>query len=259
VITITHEFASSGRNFGNKLFTYAVSKIISDTHGYALNVPEHSYIKRAGENILFPYFSNEGVKIESPDYYVSEHSIYQIGLDKVIEESYGKKTFMDGYFLKYDYVKNYKQKIKTLYSNLIGDSDNKNDVIILLRDSGIDPTFKIPDNYYLNILKDLDFDNLYVSIDHINKHQTLLSELSQYNPTILDLPILELFKIITTKKTIIGCQGTFSFWACWLSNAEKIYWPITTIGPNTIGHNYINLNVDDEERYVWINIDNNVV
>jgi hypothetical protein len=126
----------------------------------------------------------------------------------------------------------------------------------LLRDSGIDPTFKIPDDYYLEILNKLKFEKLYVSIDHPNKHQNLLSKITKYNPIIFDLPILELFKIITTKKTIIGCQGTFSFWACWLSNAEKIYWPITTIGPNTIGHNFINLNVDDEERYEWVYLNN---
>lgn len=256
MVTITHEFASSGRNFGNKLFTYAVSRIISDTHGYTLNVPDHSYIKRTGETILFPYYSINGINIDSPEYYVSEHSLYQKGLNTVIEESFGKKTFMDGYFIKYDYIKNYKEKIKNWYSDLVSSPDNKNDVIILLRDSGVDPTFKLPNDYYINILKNIKFDNLYISIDHPEKHKTLLLELQEYNPIILDLPILELFKIITTKKTIIGCQGTFSFWACWLSNAEQIYWPITKIGPNTIGHEFINLNVDDEPRYKWINVDN---
>ena len=256
MVTITNEFASYSRNLGNKLFTYAVSKIISDTYGYALIIPDNSFIRRTDETILFPYNSVDGIKIESPDYYVYEHTILQKGLNNVIEESFEKKTHMEGYFLKYDYVKNHKEKIKKWYSDLIGQYDNKNDVIILLRDSGIDPTFKLPDDYYLNILENIKFDNLYISIDHPEKHKSILLKLQMYKPKVLNLPILDLFKVITTKKTIIGCQGTFSFWACWLSNADKIYWPITKIGPNRIDDKFVNLNVDDEPRYEWINVNN---
>ena len=91
----------------------------------------------------------------------------------------------------------------------------------------------------------------------LNRHYYLLIKLEKYNPVLLDLPILHLFKFITSKKTIIGCQGTFSFWACWLSAAEKIYWPLTTKGPN-LGDWSVNLTVDDEERYFFINVNNNL-
>lgn len=42
MVTITPKFAFGGRNIGNKLFTYAVSKIIADEHGYYL---KYGYIK----------------------------------------------------------------------------------------------------------------------------------------------------------------------------------------------------------------------
>jgi hypothetical protein len=256
MITITNDFASTGRNLGNKLFTYGVSKIIADHHGYTLNVPKLSHIQRSGNVTLFPFYSNEGIIINEPNYYVSDRSMSDLGIDTIIEESLGKNTFMDGYFLKYCYVKNYKDKLKTLYESLIQPQDEKNDVIILLRDSNNDSTFKLPNDYYLNILNKLNFDNLYVSYDHYNKHESLIFELSKYNPILLDLPILELFKTITSKKTIIGCQGTFSFWTCWLSNADKIYWPLTTIGPNNPEW-CVNLTVDDDDRYTFIKITNN--
>ena len=252
MVTITNEFANHGRNLGNKLFTYGVSKIIADHHGYALNVPNPSYIQRDGIISIFPFYSNDGVKINEPNYYVSDTSMSNLGINTIIQESTGKNTNMDGYFLRYDYIKNYKNKLVTLYDSLIQSQDNKNDVIILLRDSNTDAiNFKLPNDYYLNILNNFKFDNLYISYDHYHKHESLILELKQYNPILLDLSILELFKIITSKKTIIGCQGTFSFWACWLSNADKIYWPITKIGANAIHWSY-NLTVDNEDRYQMI-------
>jgi hypothetical protein len=257
MITITDEFVSSNRNFGNKLFTYGVSKIISDTYGYKLNVPNPSYIQRNGIIESFPFYSNDGIVIDEPSYYVSDRSMYELGMEVIIQQAKDKNTFMDGYFLRYEYIKNHKDKLSDLYKNLIDSSDNKNDVIILLRDSNVDSTFKLPDEYYINILENITFDNLFISFDHYHKHQSLITKLEGYTPILLDLPILDLFKLITTKKTIIGCQGTFSFWACWLSNAEKIYWPLTTKGPNS-GDWSINLTVDNEERYSFINVDNHL-
>lgn len=255
MITITNEFSGANRNFGNKLFTYGVSKIIADEHGYALNVPDPSYIQRTGNVTLFPFKSNGGIKIEEPNYYVCDRVMSDNGIDFVIEQSKGKNTFMDGYFIRYDYIKNYKSKLLNLYKDLVQEQDGKNDVVILLRDSNADSSFKLPDNYYTDIISSLNFDNLYISFDHLEKHKSLISKLEKYNPTLLDLPILDLFKLVTSKKTIIGCQGTFSFWACWLSAAENIYWPITTIGPN-LGDWAVNLKVDNEDRYTFIDVDN---
>jgi hypothetical protein len=257
VVKITEMFASSSRNLGNKLFTYGVSKIISDNHGYSLDVPNPSYIQRNNQITQFPFHSNSGVTISEPSYYVSDRSMYELGIETIIEMSKNKNIFMNGYFLRYEYIKNYKNKLINLYQRLVGSPDNENDIIILLRDSNVDPTFKLPDNYYIDLLKNENFDKLYISFDHYEKHQTLISKLKEYNPIILDLPILDLFKLITTKKKIIASQGTFSFWACWLSNAEKIYWPVTTKGPN-LGDWSVNLTVDDEDRYVFTKVDNDL-
>lgn len=248
MVIITNNFASSGRNFGNKLFTYAVGRIIAEKLNYKLQLPENCKIQREGIMMDFPYNSIDGKLIEEPEFYVSDHSMSQTGIDFVVENGVGKKIHLDGYFLRYDYIKNYKKNIFNFYNDLILTKDEKNDVIILLRDSNCDSTFKLPDEYYLDILQKIEFENLYISYDHKHKHQTLFKSLEVYNPILLDMDIIDLFKFITTKKTIIGCQGTFSFWACWLSNAEKIYWPITKIGPNSIDWS-VNLTVDNDDRY----------
>ena len=255
MITITNEFASSARNLGNKLFTYAVGRIIAEKLDYKLILPNNCQIQRAGVMMDFPYYSIDGNIVESPEYYVSDHLMSEKGIEYIIENGKDKKINLDGYFPRYEYIKNYKNNIRTYYKELILENDGKNDVIILLRDSNCDSTFKLPDEYYLNILNTLNFENLYISYDHKHKHQTLFNSLEQYNPILLDMDIIELFKFITQKNTIIGAQGTFSFWACFLSNANKIYWPISTIGPNLPSWG-INLTVDDEDRYKIIKINN---
>ncbi len=254
MVQICNEFASYGRNFGNKLFTYSVSKIIADTYGYKLSVPENSLIQRGGILQEFPYKSTFGKIIESPNFYVSDGNMSDFGIEYIINSCEGHGVFMDGYFLRYDYIKSYKDKVIEYYSDLRISNDGKNDVIILLRDSNVDPTFKLCDEYYLDIFKKETFENLYVSLDHPNKHISLLEKLSIYNPIVLDLNIIDLFKYITKKNTILACQGTFSFWACLLSEANKIYWPLTKKGPNSIDKN-VNLTVDDEIRYTFINLD----
>ena len=55
----------------------------------------------------------------------------ELGIETIIEQSKNKNTFMDGYFIRYDYIKNYKDKLFKLYETLIETPDNKNDVIIL--------------------------------------------------------------------------------------------------------------------------------
>ena len=83
--------------------------------------------------------------------------------------------------------------------------------------------------------------------------------LEKYNPIYLESGILDIFSEITSFNKIVACQGTFSFWASFLSNADKIYWPTTNDGPNSnndVFANFVNLKVDDEDRYQFIPIKN---
>ena len=252
MVTITNEFSSLGRNFGNKLFTYAVGRIIAEKLNYKLLLPENSKIHREGIVMDFPYQSIDGITNEDSElFYVSDYSMNQTGIEDVIQKGDNKKIHLDGYFLKYDYIKNYKTEVKNYFIDLVEKNDEKNDIIILLRDSNCDSTFKLPDDYYLNILSGLTFENLYVSYDHKHKHQSLIKSLEDYNPILLDMNIIDLFKFITSKNTIIACQGTYSFWSCFLSTAKTIYWPITNIGPNSFDWS-VNLTVDDDDRYKMI-------
>lgn len=254
MIKITDSFASCGRNLGNKLFTYAVGRIFANELNCMLSIPPQSYIKRSGTNTLFPYGNTDGRVIAGDSYYVCDENLNRIGLEQTLLNCKDKGAFLDGYFSKYDYIRPFKTFVKTIYKDISLENDNLNDVVIMLRDSHCDHTFKLPDEYYFNILEKLTFNNLYICFDHLNRHTSLIDGLQKYSPKLIDLDIMDVFKFITSKNTIIACQGTFSFWASFLSNAKKIYWPITNIGPNQQGQWSVNLTVDDEERFEFIHI-----
>lgn len=263
-------FSSSRKNLGNKLFIYSACRVISELLGYELISPENALIRResseTGEykDILFPFGSVKGNIIENPIKVIQDGDMIALGSLENLIRSFPNHGFLNqSYFSKYDYIKPYKNKVKEYFKSITKYKRDTNDLIIMLRNSNHDGSFVLPDSYYLDIISQETFDNLYISFDHINKHQSLISKLEIYNPKLIDGNILDVFSEITSFNKIIAAQGTFSFWACFLSNAEKIYWPVTNDGPNSgrnsnnpIYNTYVNLIVDDEERYSLINVEN---
>ena len=260
-------FSSIKKNLGNKLFIYGCSRILSDISNLNLFCPENSLIGRENQKTkeyeyqIFPFggISGKG-EIKDPMIPLDDRIIADYGtLENIVKLNEGKGFIMGAYCMKYEYIKPYKKEIKEMYKSLVSPPRNTNDIIILLRNSMKAGNFMLPDNYYLDILETEQFDNLYVSLDHVKKHEPLLEKIKKYNPIILELKILELFSEITSFKKIIASQGTFSFWACFLSNAETIYWPMTNEGPNSNNEKWIwgvNLKVDDEDRYKFIDVKN---
>ncbi|SVC77996.1 uncharacterized protein METZ01_LOCUS330850, partial [marine metagenome] len=56
------------------------------------------------------------------------------------------------------------------------------------------------------------------------------------------------FAFLASAKRLCIANSTFGWWAAWLSNAERIYYP--DIG----NENFNNLWVYDEDRYIRINV-----
>jgi hypothetical protein len=263
-------FSSPRKNLGNKLFIYSCCRIISELLGYELICPENALIRRENtgdcqyKEIIFPFGSTKGEKVESPIKVIQDGDMIQLSSIENLIKSFPNHGFLNqSYFSKYDYIKPYKDRIKKFYKPITKEKRETNDLVIMLRNSNHDGSFVLPDDYYINIISQENFNNLYISFDHKHKHHSLISKLGKYNPIFIDGNILEVFSEITSFNKIIASQGTFSFWACLLSSAEKIYWPITNDGPNSglnsnnpIYNTYVNLIVDDEDRYTYINVSN---
>jgi len=262
-------FSSPKKNLGNKLFIYAACRIMADILDVNLISPETALIRREDNNTskyVNQFFPFKGIynrkEIKEPLKLISDNdSIHFKSIENLLNEYPNHGFINQSYWSKYDYIKPYKHMVKDYYKSLVLPQRTDNSIVIMLRDSRIDARFYINDDYYTDLLEKETFDKLYISLDHVDKHQGLLNKLEKYNPIILDGMILDIFSQVTSFKKIIAAQGTFSFWACLLSNADKIYWPITLDGPNSgnntdnvIFNTYVNLVVDDENRYTLVNI-----
>lgn len=265
--TMGNFFTSYNKNLGNKLFIYACSRIMADLLNCDLICPENAIIRRENqnthtyENEIFPYGSIGGrQKITNQIRVVNDNDIASLGsITNLINQFPNYGFFIQTYFSKYDYIKPHKELVKDYFKSLVQPKRNTNDLVIMLRNSNMAGNFMLPDKYYLDIIEKENFDNLYISLDHRKKHQSLLTKLEKYNPIFIENTILNVFSEITSFNKIIASQGTFSFWSCFLSNAEKIYWPITNDGPNSNNSTWgslVNLKVDDESRYQHVNVNN---
>jgi hypothetical protein len=252
MVKIHNDRSNISFNFGNKLFFYGFSNIIAEHYGYCLQVPKPFNISRKDILSPFPFGDIDGIDTKGPQHIITDGTMINKDLSEVIKTCEGKTTITNGYFSNFRYLNPYKHKLREYFKNISLPCDNENDVIILLRDSRVNGSYKTQDSYYLDILNNIKFNRLYVSFDHLERHQDLINKLKKYDPILLDLPIIELFKTITSKKTIISGRGTFCFWACFLSQAEKIYWPIASGSPNMLNCNIIHLKIDDESRYEHI-------
>ncbi len=258
-------FSSFRKNLGNKLFIYAVSRLAAEISECDFIVPENALIRREEQSVgvyvnqIFPFKGFKGKnKFEFPEKTMDDNDLYHFGdVSEFLKQYPNHKILVLGYFTKYQYIKSYKNIVKNYYKQLVKDKRKTNDIVLMLRNSRDDARFVLPDDYYLNILQKESFDKLYISIDHIYQHSSILEKLKSYNPIFIDGSILDIFSEVTSFNKIVAAQGTFSFWACLLSNAEKIYWPMTNDGPNSnneVFGQYVNLQVDDESRYEFIQI-----
>jgi len=261
-------FATEKKNFGHKLFIYVITRILSELLDYNLILPEKSYIGKVNKNTgqfektLFPFSSvtNKKYHFDSDDNVVNlyDHTFLHCTIDELIKNINNQKVYSWGNYSNYDYIKPYKDMVKNFLKPItLPKRTGLNDVVLMIRKSRRVHNYCLPDSYYIKILEENNFDNVYISIDDESRHFSLLNKLTKYNPIIIEGDIIETFKIVTSFNNIICSQGQFSFWAAWLSEAEKIYWPITNIGPNANNEQngrLLNLTVDDEDRYIHIKI-----
>lgn len=260
-------FASRGIMLGNKLFIYIMCRLLAEETGYDLQtnpvVLVRSDSKEPDKIIKFDDYP--GIIVPEPFRYFDDGAFMGRNIKQfaeyILEENIA--VMSSGYYLRYDLIKPYKDKVKSIYHNLFNNHEIRNDdeILIMLRNSRVDPTFKLPDEYYLEILEQNKFNKLYITCDVPSRHTNLLDKLKKYNPIVLGGDALEQMNYAINFKTIVACQGTFSFWSTFLSKADKIYWPTTTRGPNMMPepNSTVNLFVDDEDRYINIPVDNTVL
>jgi hypothetical protein len=258
---ITFENPWNRVGIGNHFFIYSYMRLMAENLNYKMVSPPMLFSERNRLHSQTYYqFKNIDTGIDNTGnekYGIDDgFSFRNENIDEAIDffKSKNHHIISCGWYQKYSYWKKYKDQVKGFFTDFISeDKMGNNDIAIHLRHSLENPITKINADYYINAIEKMGGDKVYLFADNFSRHEDILEKLKPYNPIIMNLNVPDSIKEITKFNKIICSQGSFSFWVSFLSNAEKIIWPITKIGPNKIEDNWsIDYVVDDEPRYEFI-------
>lgn len=266
-------------NLGNNLFQYSIGRIIAEELGYNLRV------EGIGGIPGFPktYDNIGGKEFDSP---LEVHGPWQdIDLNGAINNKSDRHIRVHGHFEKYDYYKPYKDRIKqwlVLDEKFTNDYDLDDDTLVVhMRLFGDDYNYKIHSPYYDRCIQRAGCSKVLICtdqpenpvLDHFKNEYG--AEICNQHPPAVDLGIVEDgrthsthtgalrdFRVMLESKKLVMSRSTFSWWAGWLSKADEVYFPDSNTGlwgkTDPRPHMNINLDVDDEERYIYVPCDKEI-
>lgn len=243
------EIQYTGR-FGNQLFQYAFGRIISKEKKYFLET-NNSTLRQ--DEILKKFQKN----INQDGLYKNEKNSVVIGGFKLDYDSIFKhdgKIILYGSFQDYRNLLPYKSFVKSLYQFDKKQELYKDDLIgvhIRLTDY-FDSNNALDVEYYLKLIKE---SKKYPVIYTDDPNHKYISEIKKHvECDVISRSTWDDFVELSSYKHICISQSSYSWWSAWLSNAETIYYPITSTKywQHREDDNDINLIVTDEDRYIFV-------
>lgn len=224
---------------GNNMWQYAVARIIAEKNNLKLNC------------FSIPGFHNTnnvvtGKIINSPTRQISGHRFDMNSIGS------NTKIIMNGFFQRYEYIKEYKNEVKEWFKLDINTpfEVNKNDLVVSIRRgwNGYPVYYCPPQEYFIENLNKIDCDRIILCTDTFE--DPFFKFLEKLNVEVIkaNYSPLEQFSLIQKSNKIFLTSSTFCWWAAFLSNASEIYYPwINNFIPTENGVNWY---VDDEYRYI---------
>lgn len=234
---------------GNKLFQYCLGRIIAENLNYKLKCEEIKGFKNI-EQLPGIGYSNPRLK------YIK----HEINLDEILNDHSPRKIILHGWFQKYRYYKDYKNKIKEwLYLEPINNTFNidQDDIVVHIRLGDYYHIFKrtLSYDYYsdaIKIIREKHNGRIFICTDDLNNNK-YLKYFSKYNPIFVNYNEVDSLRFIKLFNNIVLSMSTFSWWGGFLSDAKNIVYPI--LGVDKGGCWGRNTDIDlrvDEDRYIYL-------
>lgn len=234
---------------GNNLFQYCLGRIIATELGWGLTSEPIT-----GFDLAVPI-----PKSKPPNSRKHLLEGHVVDLNAVMRDHSSRTIVLNGFFQRYEYYKTYKHQIRQW---LVSPSDQEyglRDLTINIRSGDIwrcnnkndvHPNYPgLPFSYYERIVRSQNWDRIHIVSDDPKDHMVLkLSK--RFDGQIFSEGPQSDFSRLRSSTNIVLPVSTFSWWAAWLSHAEKIYYPVVGLFDPSIRPD-INLLVDDEDRYVY--------
>lgn len=234
---------------GNNIFQYCFGRILAEELGYMMNknLSEFEYAKEVN-----------GLNFNSPIEVLEGH---QIDLDGIVSNKNPRAIILNGFFQRSEYFIKYKDKINEWLSlkNKNFKKPNEYDLVVHVRGGDLlnqNPNCNhvpAPLYYYTNIIDSSKYEKLYIVCESPN--DIIAKELNSIYPDseIISQSPIEDYYFINHSKYIVLSLSSLSWWAAFLSDAKKIYFPMTGFWHPKGERKDVNLLVN-EYRYVYCDL-----
>lgn len=220
---------------GNNMFQYAIAYIYAYKKNYNLLATDLYKLQQ-----YFPNVITVTDKITNPNnilelgYNSIEKTIQYIDTN-LIEQHTGGLHF-NGFFQKIKYYKDHIKILKKVfeYNDSYHKKPNNNDLVIHIRFGDyIQMNWFLHPEIFIKIIKKfkIKYDKCIIVTDEPN-NPLLTLFIGLENVSIVNQTLLEDFTMLRCAKQIIISQSTFSWWATFLGNPEKVYVPLSTTYSN---------------------------
>jgi hypothetical protein len=185
---------------------------------------------------IFPTLNFESTPTKINDIINGKNIFFEPSIGQITQNS---DSVVMGYYFGYRFIKNQINKIKNLFNPVIyeyiskkyPDLNNNRILGIHLRlgigtDNG--PAVGVPLEFYDNIIKNENFDEIYVVSDNIEKSKNFIDRLDIKNKKVTFIenePMYVDMLILSKCKTLIIAPSTLSAWSAYLNENKNIYVP----------------------------------
>lgn len=215
---------------GNQLFTYCYSRLVAERLGLRLVCEP------------IPGFDGTCASVDGDE--LSDPITAIVDFDILHPDAVPRsKVEVRGFMQRAEYYVQSRQKIKSwLATDASQFKPGHDDLVVPVRLGDFTIMNWVLDfDYYRRVVSQEKYKTIWVTTDQ--PEHPYLNQFNEFdNVKYFRAEPLEHFKFIRDARNIALCRSTFSWWAAFVSNAQKIYYPVMT-----------------EQTHAWTNVHANVV
>ena len=217
---------------GNRLFRYAIGRILAEEMGYRLSLVDNFF----GRIVPHRAFSNTHDMVEGKVYHapVEEYKqeIYPNKLPKslreIITDSTPRKLQLHGWYQRTEYYEPYIDRIKVWFELPKIDVSPDDIILHIRRGDYLGANIAIKLKYYTDILDKALYRRVYIIGEGLDL--SVYKTFKRYDPIYPRGSEIEDFNLMKNFNKIVMSNSTFAWWAAYLSSAQEVYYPVTPKG-----------------------------
>ena len=235
---------------GNQMCELFFARILAQKLNYQLHGPNQDHPHFVLHNIDLGYNNSNHKNYESPIQYIGNEQNTDYDISNIINDPTPRKIILNDYFQRKKYYIPYREEIKK-WCNITPFNINQNDIGIHIRLGDLTPKYHIEENksllpidYYIQAIETIkDFEYINICTDS-PEHEYISILNNKYKCRIIQLSPKMTIDMLSQHDKLILSQGSFSFWAGFLSSAKIIINVLPKTGWNSLENGKVDFLMD---------------